>query len=76
MAGGVMGAIGGFTGPVPTLWATLRGWDKDTLRGVIQNFNLVMLGATFASYVASGLVTRSMWPQFALVCWSSWCEQR
>ena len=45
----------------------LRGWDKDTLRGVIQNFNLVMLGATFASYLASGVVTRSMWPQFALV---------
>jgi len=67
MAGGITGAIGGFTGPLPTLWCTLRGWDKDTLRGVIQNFNLVMLGATFASYLASGVVTRSMWPQFALV---------
>ena len=66
-AGGVTGAIGGFTGPLPTLWCTLRGWDKDTLRGVIQNFNLVVLAVTFASYVATGLVTRAMLPQFALV---------
>ena len=66
-AGGAAGALGGFTGPLPTLWCTLRGWDKDTQRSVIQNFNLVMLAITFASYVASGLVTRAMLPQFALV---------
>jgi uncharacterized membrane protein YfcA len=67
LAGGVAGAIGGFTGPLPTLWCTLRGWDKDTLRSVIQNFNLVMLGVTFVSYLASGIVTRGMAPHFAWV---------
>jgi uncharacterized membrane protein YfcA len=67
LAGGVTGALGGFTGPLPTLWATLRGWDKDTLRGVIQNFNLVMLAVTFVSYVAAGVVTAPMLPQFAVV---------
>ena len=67
MAGGATGAIGGFTGPLPTLWCTLRGWDKDTLRGVIQNFNLVMLAVTFASYVGTGLVNRAMLPQLFLV---------
>ena len=67
MAGGVSGAFGGFTGPLPTLWCTLRGWDKDTLRGVIQNFNLVMLGITFASYLVTGLVTPALWPKLALV---------
>lgn len=67
VAGGVAGALGGFTGPLPTLWCTLRGWDKDTLRGVIQNFNLVMLSATFVSYLASGLVTTAMLPQMAVV---------
>ncbi len=66
-AGGATGALGGFTGPLPTLWCTLRGWDKETQRNVIQNFNLVMLAVTFASYVATGLVTRAMLPQFALV---------
>ena len=67
VAGGAAGAIGGFTGPLPTLWCTLRGCDKDTLRSVIQNFNLVMLAVTFASYLATGLVTRAMLPQLAAV---------
>ena len=67
MAGGVAGAFGGFTGPLPTLWCTLRGWDKDVLRGVIQNFNLVMLTVTFISYLATGVVTQSMLPQMAAV---------
>ena len=67
LVGGVAGAIGGYTGPVPTLWCTLRGWDKDTLRGVIQNFNLVMLSVTFISYLATGLITRAMLPQLGLV---------
>ena len=39
-AGGVMGGLGGFTGVVPTLWCTVRGFDKDRQRGIIQNFNL------------------------------------
>ncbi|MCY7314189.1 MAG: sulfite exporter TauE/SafE family protein [Rubrivivax sp.] len=67
LAGGISGAFGGFTGPLPTLWCTLRGWDKDTLRGVIQSFNLVMLGLTLASYVVTGLITTALLPQLALV---------
>ena len=39
-AGGVMGGIGGFSGVLPSLWITLRGWDKDLQRSVIQNFSL------------------------------------
>lgn len=67
LAGGAAGALGGFTGPLPTLWATLRGWPKDELRSVIQNFNLVMLSITFLSYLATGMVTRTMWPLLLLV---------
>src|SRR5256885_4262412 len=40
LAGGVMGGLGGFTGTLPTLWCTLRGYPKDEQRSVIQNFNL------------------------------------
>ncbi len=40
LAGGMMGGLGGFTGAIPTLWCTLRGFDKDSQRAVIQNFNL------------------------------------
>jgi uncharacterized protein len=65
--GGLMGPLGGFTGAVPTLWCTLRGWERDAQRAVIQNFNLAMLATTMASYVAAGLVTRPMWPLMAVV---------
>jgi len=65
--GGIMGGIGGFTGVVPTLWCTLRGFDKDKQRVVIQNFNLGALIVTMAVYVGSGLVTRDMLPKFAIV---------
>ncbi len=67
LAGGVLGGIGGFAGSVPTLWCTLRGFNKDTQRAVIQNFNLSMLAVTMAIYLATGIVTRDMAPMFAVV---------
>lgn len=66
-AGGMMGGLGGFTGVVPTLWCSLRGFDKDAQRAVIQNFNLTMLAIAFAGYVVTGLATRDMVPLFAIV---------
>jgi uncharacterized membrane protein YfcA len=67
LVGGVMGGIGGFTGIAPSLWCTLRGFEKDAQRAVIQNFNLGMLAVTMATYLASGLITRAMLPLFAIV---------
>jgi uncharacterized membrane protein YfcA len=65
--GGVMGGIGGFTGAIPTLWCTLRGFAKDEQRAIIQNFNLAALAVTMAVYVVKGIVTRDMLPMFAVV---------
>jgi len=65
--GGLMGPLGGFTGAVPTLWCTLRGYERDAQRAVIQNFNLAMLSVTMLSYLATGLVTQTMLPWMALV---------
>lgn len=65
--GGIMGGIGGFTGVIPTLWCTLRGFDRDVQRSVIQNFNLSMLAVTMATYVFTGVVTRDMLPLFAMI---------
>jgi uncharacterized protein len=65
--GGIMGGIGGFTGTIPTLWCTLRGFDKDTQRSVIQNFNLATLLITMVTYVSTGIVKRDMLPMFAIV---------
>src|SRR5882724_8933879 len=53
--GGIMGGIGGFTGTIPTLWCTLRGFEKNEQRAIIQNFNLSALLVTMAIYVAKGI---------------------
>jgi hypothetical protein len=49
------------------LWCTLRGYERDVQRAVIQNFNLSMLAVTLTIYVASGIVTRSMLPMILVV---------
>lgn len=51
-----MGGIGGLSGPVPTLWATLRGWEKDSQRAVFQAFNTAMHVLALAAFVGRGLV--------------------
>lgn len=67
LGGGILGGLGGFTGTLPTLWCTLRGYERDVQRAVIQNFNLSMLAVTLAVYVASGLVTWTMLPMILVV---------
>lgn len=65
-AGGVMSGLGGFSGVAPTLWCTMRGFEKDKQRAVIQNFNLSIQVVTFASYVGTGIITADMLPLFAV----------
>src|SRR3989440_11029978 len=57
-AGGILGGLAGLSGPLPTLWASVRGWTKDQRRGVFQIFNGTVLGAAFCVQVASGVVER------------------
>lgn len=70
LLGGIMAPLSGFSGLAPALWATLRGYNKDEHRAVLQNFNLVVLSATLASNVWSGRIKGSMWPQMAVVAGS------
>jgi uncharacterized membrane protein YfcA len=65
--GGAMAGIGGFSGTIPTLWCTLRGFQRDTQRAVIQNFNLAMLVVAFSIHLASGSISRSTVPLLGLV---------
>ena len=66
-AGGFMGGLGGFAGVVPTLWCTLRGFDKDHQRNIVQNFNLAALAVAMGGYVVTGAVTREMLPLLPVV---------
>lgn len=68
--GGIMSGFGGFPGIIPTLWCTLRGFEKSTQRAVIQNFSLAMLFTTMCTYVATGMITKDMLPKLFLVALS------
>jgi uncharacterized membrane protein YfcA len=46
--GGVLGGVGGYSGVIPTIWTQLRGWSKNTARGVYQPFILFAHVATLA----------------------------
>ena len=62
-----MGGLGGLTGPAPTLWTTLRGWDRDAQRAVFQVFNLSMHSLTMASYVVADAIPAAALPLFLVV---------
>jgi uncharacterized protein len=65
-AGGVLGGLAGLSGPLPTLWASVRGWGKDERRGVFQTFNWTILTAALCLQTVAGLITQDVaW--FALV---------
>jgi hypothetical protein len=67
LLGGVMAPLSGFSGLAPALWASLRGYNKDEHRAVLQNFNLIVLSATVASNVFYGRLNRGHLPQMAVV---------
>ena len=70
LLGGVMAPLSGFSGLAPALWCTLRGYTKDAHRAVLQNFNLIVLAATFASLVWSGRAHAGLLPQMGVVAGS------
>jgi len=59
-AGGVLGGLAGMSGLAPTLWAELRGWEKDARRAVFQGYNLTILAFALASQALAGLVTAEL----------------
>jgi uncharacterized membrane protein YfcA len=56
-AGGILGGLAGLSGLLPTLWAELRGWEKDARRAVFQGFNLSILVFALASQGVAGFLT-------------------
>ncbi len=70
LLGGVMAPLSGFSGLAPALWCTLRGYTKDAHRAVLQNFNLIVLAATFSSLVISGRARAEHLPHMAVVAGS------
>jgi len=67
IVGGIMAGLAGLSGVAPTIWCTLRGWDKDVQRSVFQSFNLAMHVATLTAYAIAGTVTAELTPIFAVM---------
>jgi uncharacterized protein len=59
-AGGILGALAGLSGPLPILWASVRGWGKDERRGIFQIFNWTVLAAALILQATSGLIARQV----------------
>ena len=64
---GLMGGLGGFTGPATTLWCTLRRWNKDAQRAVFQSFNIAIHSLTLTLYALSGAITGTALQMFAII---------
>jgi len=56
-AGGILGGLAGLSGPIPILWASVRGWGKDQRRGVFQTFNWTVLSAALCLQAGTGFIT-------------------
>jgi uncharacterized membrane protein YfcA len=55
-AGGILGGLAGLSGPLPILWASVRGWGKEQRRGIFQTFNGTVLAAALGVQIATGFV--------------------
>jgi uncharacterized membrane protein YfcA len=61
-AGGILGGLAGLSGPLPILWASVRGWRKDERRGVFQTYNWTVLSAALCLQAGTGFITAEvMW---------------
>lgn len=58
--GGILGGLAGLSGLAPTLWAELRGWEKDARRAVFQGYNVTILVFALVSQAAAGLFTAEL----------------
>jgi len=65
--GGIMCGIAGLNGPAPTLWTTLRGWERDRQRAAFQTFSLVTQTLTITTYFAAGIIQAGTTRLFAVV---------
>jgi hypothetical protein len=59
-AGGVLGAFAGLSGPIPILWASVRGWNKHERRGIFQVFNWTILLSALCLQIGTGLIKQDV----------------
>lgn len=60
LAGELLGGLAGLSGPIPTMWVSMRGWPKEQKRSVIQGFNLTILMVALGAHLIGGFVTKEL----------------
>jgi uncharacterized protein len=77
-AGGILGGLGGYSGVLPTIWTQVRGWPKETARGVYQPF-IVFAQVTTLAIIGTLTIDRggvllfaTTIPALAFGAWAGW----
>jgi uncharacterized protein len=76
--GGLFGGVAGLSGIFPAIWTQIRGWPKETARGVYQPFivaahvlTLLLIGAVSFDRMGAVLLLIAV-PAVLLGSWTGW----
>ena len=58
-SGGILGAMAGLSGALPTMWISMRDWTKQQSRAVLQPYNLLILGISALLLAIDGVYDRA-----------------
>ncbi|MEP1442880.1 MAG: sulfite exporter TauE/SafE family protein [Hyphomicrobiales bacterium] len=64
---GILGALGGLSGALPTMWCALRTWTKTEQRSLLQPFNMIILSVATVLLYFKGAYTTSVLYNLAIV---------
>ena len=56
--GGILGAIAGLSGALPTMWLSMRDWTKEQTRAVLQPYNVIVIAIAAILLAFTGAFTR------------------
>jgi uncharacterized membrane protein YfcA len=59
LGGGILGGMASLSGPLPVVWAQLRGWTMMEQRGVNQPFNMSVLAFSVVTAAIAGFLDRA-----------------
>jgi len=65
--GGILGAVAGLSGALPAMWLAMRDWSKERSRGMLQSFNLAVLGLSAILLAIGGAYDRQTLLSLAVV---------
>ena len=65
--GGVLGAMAGLSGALPSMWLALRPWPKAVQRGIVQPFSMVILLVATVLLALEGVFTSDVLYNLAYV---------